>query len=299
MTSFIAYAGDSSTRTSLLARLAAHFEAGTIDLKGPRWTGLGGTPAGCIGASADLKGFEAATGYPACLGALLDFLCLQLEEPGAVKAAAMDWLSRATPGADLSGVPSAILLAVMAEPLESTEFPQQAPQVAEAIRQVSGLHRRVAAGAAVPRADWTATRNAAVLATNAAQGLGRAWGELAEAAAWDPLSSRNILAEVAARWGNARGALASAETGWVRRDQAAVEACYARFQAETEARGETIERTNFPPYFAAHEPELHQRFLVQLERSNAAHLEAGRDLLWVSLADLAAATEPHQSITAA
>ncbi|MEH3118190.1 MAG: hypothetical protein PGN25_11540 [Methylorubrum populi] len=294
MARFIAFSGNPDIRSALLVRLAEHAAAGTIASAGDRWNGTGGTPSGCIAASGDPKAFEVVTGYPAGLGLLLDHLFARIDDPQEAATLAADWLGRAAPGSDLSGVPSRLVAFMLGEVLDGAEWTAGTQGVAAALRGILALHRRAGSGDTPTRTDWSAAQAAAIAATDAAADqLGRACGALAEAAAWDPLVSRSTLVDAAAKWFTVRALRASMETGWSDQDDAAFDACTETFQREVLAHDPSLQTTDFPPFFRAREPELHARFVRQLDRSNVAFLEAPRALARVSLDTLAAAPRPE------
>lgn len=293
MACFIAFAGDPEIRSTMLARLAGHAAGGTIAHGGERWNGIGGTPSGCIAASDDLKVFEAATGYPACLGLLLDHLCARIGDLQEAATLAGNWFERVAPGVDLAGVPSRLVAFMLGDALDSTEWTAETEGVSEALRGILALQCRAASGDTPTRAEWRAVRTPAIMATDAvADPLGQAYGALAEAATWDPLVSRSTLVEAAAKWCRLRARRASRETGWTDRDDAAFNACTATFEREILPHNPLLTTYDFPPFFFAREPELHARFMKQLDRSNVAFGEAPGVLAGVSLDSLAVAPCP-------
>ncbi|UHC19947.1 hypothetical protein LRS73_33740 (plasmid) [Methylobacterium currus] len=266
----IAFGGEPIRRDVLLARLDTHRAAGTLLRAGARWTGTEGTPAGCIAGDDDPMVFVRVTGFPAALGLLLDFVCARsCEDAAAAAALAAGWLSRATPGADLSGVPGRIMLAFLGEAV-----PPDEPEVEAAREAVAALHRR-AAGDPCDRAAWRRARALAVAATDAARGpAGQRIGRLVEAAAWDPLTSPSCLQDAASAWCEVRAHDAAAATGWTAADDEAVERCFQACRGESLAAGERPETFAFPPRFQAREPALARRFVAQLEAANAAYPRA-------------------------
>jgi hypothetical protein len=293
MARFIAFAGDPEIRAALLARLAGHGAGGTLDPAGDRWNGTGGTPSGCIAASDDPKAFEAATGYPAGLGLLLDHLCARIQDPQAAAALATDWLGRVAPGADLTNVPSHLVAFMLEEGLGNAKWPAEIQGVSETLCGILALHRRSASGDTPLRAEWSAVQSAAIAATDAVTDpLGLTYGALAEAAAWDPVVSRSTLVDVASKWYAVRSRQASLETGWTERDDAAFKACIETFERDVLAHDSSLTTYDFPSFFCVHAPELHARFIQQLDRSNTAFLESPGILARVSLDALAAASRP-------
>ncbi|WP_267427485.1 hypothetical protein [Methylobacterium sp. GC_Met_2] len=292
----LAFGGDAARKSALLARLDEHRDAGTVTPSGPSWTGVGGTPAGCIAGSNDPADFARATGFPSSLMPLLDFLCPRCgdEERGSNAGEAAD-LARAmlmgvTPGADLTNVPGLILCALLDE---ASAHAGDEPEIIAARDRIEALHRAALAGHRPGATAWRAARAAAVTATDAArEPAGQRFGRLVEAVAWDPAASSSILQEVAMAWLEIEAHAASAATGWTAADDAAVERCFQACRSESLAAGGQPEAFAFPPLFHAREPELARRFAMQLAAANAAYFQAVRDLARRCLDYLAAARPP-------
>lgn len=286
----LAFGGDARLQSALLDRLDAHRDAGTIDPAGPSWTGTGGTPAGCIAASSDPAVFADATGFPAPFMPLLDFLCARSREPRSAVTRARAWLTQVRPGADLAGVPSRLVCALLETDVPADE---READLAAVQMQVSALHRRMAEGDRPEPAAWRAARAAAVVATDGARGpVGRRHGRLAETAAWDPLTASTVLRETAAAWLEIRTAGAAAATDWSEADGAAMERCFQLCRSAYLDTGGPPDGFFFPPLFRARDPHLADRFEARLAAANAASRQAVEALADLCLTHLAAAEMP-------
>lgn len=290
MTRYVAFANDAGIQSALLARLDTYLANGTVSDAGVRRTGSAGPPSGCIASHAGPGAFESTTGYPAGLAFLLDYLFARTIHPGDAARLAVDWFGRTTPGSDLDGVPGRLLVFMLSSTLARAEPTMDAPDVAASLHELLELHHQAIAGTPLDRAGWSIVRAKAIAGTDAARTpLGRACGRMAEAAAWDPLISRSTLADVGAHWCEVGGQIASAATGWTAQDDAAFHECTEVFRNEIMRSDTSLHTTDFPPFFEARQPDLHARFITQLERTNAAFTAAVGELARASLDCLAEA----------
>lgn len=277
--------GDAQLRSS---RLDAHLGAGTVDPDSPIWTGIGGTPAGCIAASDDSATSARVTGFPTPFMPRLDFLCARSGGPHRGVGLARPWLLPVAPGGERAGVPIRIPSALPEKEMPGTE---DEPEVATAQVRIAALHRAAAEGGRPDPTAWRPDRTAAVSVTDGArEPAGRRYGRLAETAAWDPLTASTILREAAGARLEVRAAAAAA--GRTDADDATMETCFQDGRIAHVDAGGQPDGFVLPPVFRAHEPGLAERFEVQPAVAKAACLRAVETLTDLCLALRAAAEIP-------
>jgi hypothetical protein len=193
-----AFHGDPALQAERVARMEAHIKMDQL----VQGTGFEpDTGRGCfVGCTCDRYEpgiFPEEIGYPAELQDLLDAIHEGLP-PEDTPRYALAYLRDVTPGADLTRVHHEFLSWIL---VDGHVFPvPEAPALAAACVRVAGLHRRAAAGEAIPAEEWAAS---------AASG--------ASAAAWDAAIAGASAAARAAAWAAAwAGASAAArDAAWV------------------------------------------------------------------------------------
>jgi hypothetical protein len=220
-----AFHGDPALQAERVARMEAHIKMDQL----VQGTGFEpDTGRGCfVGCTCDRYEpgiFPEEIGYPAELQDLLDVIHEGLP-PEDTPRYALAYLRDVTPGADLTRAYHEFLSWIL---VDGHVFPvPEAPALPAACVRVAGLHRRAAAGEAVPREEWDAARAAAGEAVPREE-----WDAAraaASAAAWDAASAAASAAANAATWAAARAAANAA--AWAAANAAASVAANAAARA--------------------------------------------------------------------
>jgi hypothetical protein len=201
-----AFHGRPALQAERVARMEAHIKMDQLV------QGMGfepGTGRGCfVGCTCDRYKsgiFPEEIGYPAELQDLLDAIHEGLP-PEDTPRYALAYLRDVTPGADLTRVHHAFFAWLL---VDGHVFPvPEAPAVAAACDRVAALHRRAAAGEAIPAEEWAASAASAARAAcaaraakaaSAASAASAAWAACAVSAAWAAWAVRDASAACAAR----------------------------------------------------------------------------------------------------
>jgi hypothetical protein len=270
-----AFAGDPARKAALLATIERHIGLGTLRPGLTAWDGTGGTPLGVVVCGSDAADYTAQTGYPLALAELLDPLFSMLNGEEASRFA-REWLAVVAPGADLSGVPTRIVLSLLpdGEPL---------------VDAIIDLHRSVLEGESVARGTWSAARKALLAALDQEpDGPRRLNLALAEAASWPATTSRSILTAMADIWCSIP--VAAENSDWTEADEDRAQTVLKSLWDEQRAARETGVHVDYPALFAERDGELARRFETNLALANSRYQERRRALAAIALSHLAATT---------
>lgn len=196
-----AFHGDAVLRQTVVERLRLHIQAGHIvghsacDAEQGRYNLTSATVH-----SEDLAEYERKLGIPAVLALIqesISNLFLQRASHDAQETRfafapyasnyPVEWLQSLPLGADLQNVPARFLSWMLLD-LTDMQHPLTTAASAEAkavARTMAGLYARVASGAVVTAAEWTAARNAAMNVLHGSDdAVSKAVANLAEVVAW-------------------------------------------------------------------------------------------------------------------
>lgn len=134
----------------------------------------------------------------------------------------------------------------------------------EVLQKLMSAHREGQDDSAL----WRGLRRAAVTLGNDADAQVRAYGHVAEAAAWPLATSQAGLVEIMDAICQLRAKQAAAATGWTEQDE---QDANTILSAIAEGDGTTQpERHEIPALFTAQDPVLEKRFSISLTAANAA-----------------------------
>lgn len=285
-----AFHGNVAIKDDALARLRAHIANGTFFWNDP---GSAGTGASAITSATegvdDPEAFAEKLGFPVALAFALDEIVNCFPSLPELADFAVAWLDRTEVGADLSGVVSETVVAILTDPgLAAITSRDRA--VDQARREVADLHRRFASGQSVNRQEWKAARSVALAASDAAsEPVVREAAAVAEAAAWPP-TMRSVLVDVLSANLRRRIADLFAEIGWT--DHAGPDSDEARLFAIIEAtnlpRDEMNDLSKLHAVLEAGDPDFAKKFRQRLAQFDKG-LHVTRDAAYVILNRLAAA----------
>lgn len=274
----IAFHGDATLQSQLLARFDGHCADGTLVIGDTRWDGQRGSPLGVLAHDTSIDALATLTGYPLALCGLLDPLAAIIRDVDAAARFGRQWVAAASPGADLASVPGWIVVDL----LDRLDPALADPALVAA---VSGLHRHALAGESLPRLEWSALR-AAIMSRGDAESdeARRAAWHMLEAAVWPADGSRSILATMIASWCD----LAAWEDGgdWTISDEDRAQAVLKQLWDAHHASGGA---PSYPALFAERDPVLARRFEANLQRVNRRHLARIDDAVTLVLARIAGA----------
>ncbi|KQN00086.1 hypothetical protein [Sphingomonas sp. Leaf25] len=216
MTDTGAFGGDPNVKAALLARIDRHVADGTMTFGDSAWTGDGGSALGVSIAGIDPATYAAAFGYPLPLAALLDPLARDLSEAGDAPAFVRSWVSTVTPGADLSGVPTRLMLYMLDDP--------RLRGIDDALAdRLVGLHCRDLDGSPGDRGEWSSVRRSILAAKQDADPRATAFVVgLWEVAAWPAARGRSTLVATFNAWRQLQAIVDDPE--WSREDECRKEA---------------------------------------------------------------------------
>ncbi|MGN5374463.1 MAG: hypothetical protein DI632_05925 [Sphingomonas hengshuiensis] len=264
-----AFGGDAAVKTALLDRLARHRLAGTLLWGATRWDGDAGTALGVSIAGTDPATYAAAFGYPLALAALLD----PLADTGGAgfdpAAFVTDWVAVVRPGADLAPIPTLLMLDMLDDPDLRRLCPGE-------MAMLAALHRADADGAPRPGVEWRAAR-AAILAVDPGDDRERrAALDVAEALAWSGGAGRSTLTAMLGAMRHLRAQSRRPEWPQAEEDRAIaqLQALWTDAMPERE-RGQAID---YRARLTARDPGLAQAFFANLDTTNDAVMQVGRDL---------------------
>ncbi len=241
-----AFNADPAAKADAQARIAARVANGTLANDLMRHGPGEASWAGELAQASDAMRLPATVGIPAGIGLLADRVLVGMARwPEERHAVAQALVAAIAPGADLVPLAAAMVLAMLDAPELADHLPHD---LAEPLRH---LHRRVLAGETVPRAEWSALRQAA----NAAGDQ----GFLIETAAWPMAASRAGVIETFNAAGNLLGGAALHATGWNDADEAQVRAVFDSISSDHAAQRAAGETIDYRAIFAARQPELAAR----------------------------------------
>ncbi|NML93973.1 hypothetical protein [Novosphingobium olei] len=258
-----AYLAAPERKAAVLARLEEALAAGRVLFDTGIWNAPKGSPAAVVAQDADLRSFEAFTGFPAAIGGLVDLVALYLSNaPEQRDTFLMRFFSAVRPGAALDRAAAQILVAMHDDPAMTAAAGDDA-EAAALLARSRAAHGDAAAGQDVPRAVWSALRGDAMQL--AEQRTGPVMGALdfIERTAWPLARSRSVLSEGLGIVIGLVASLAVRQSGWTAADQRKVDDTLHAIEAEAMARGEA--QPNYPAILSAREPALEARFREQIE----------------------------------
>ncbi|TCP97432.1 hypothetical protein C8J46_10654 [Sphingomonas sp. PP-F2F-A104-K0414] len=269
-----AFPEGAAQKAAVIASVTAAIKAGGLH-GGTEVTSA--TLLACVVEEDDPRAFETRTGIPGSLAFLGNLGIEAHDDPAEASAFAQAWIAAPELGADLTKVPSEMVLWVIdhAEKIWRSAFDGATPSSLGMVRE---MHARQFAGENPGRSEWSSVRNEALTKTDAVgDHRQRDLNKLAETLAWSPLSSRTILAEGVRILAGIAGAAAAARAPMSDEERAeiyrAMETLYAKTEAERDADPENY---YFPDVFEKEMPEMSARFKVDLLAQNAAFADAIR-----------------------
>ena len=259
MTDAGAFGGDPEVKAALLARIDRHLVAGTMTYGETAWTGDSGSALGISIEDTDPAAYAAAFGYPLPLAALLDPLIRDLSDGGDVATFVQAWVSTVTPGADLSKVPTRLMLYMLDDPRLRGIDDALADRLVE-------LHHRDLDGIPAGRGEWSAVRQGILAAKQDGDDRDIAFAIwLLEVAAWPAGRGRSSLVDAFGAWRQLQAVFDDPE--WSREDERRKEAkMKALWYAH--APGPDRGEVDLAALFEAFDPELSRRSIRNLHRAN-------------------------------
>jgi hypothetical protein len=254
-----AFHGDPATKTRLMDQITRHAQNGTLVPGATFWDGSRGSPLGILTQGGDAAGLADVCGYPLALAGLLDPWTAVMTDPDSACGFAREWVERAEPGADLSNVPTRIVLAV----LDRVTPDEQTAAIAHALK---GLHHADLAGTSARRSEWAALRQQILAVQDNAPETASPLIELYEMASWPARSSHSILSSLGRAWCN----LVELEPtpDWSEEDRARADALLKQLWGESSAQREAGDDISYPKLFAGRDPDLAARFEANLRDVN-------------------------------
>ncbi len=286
-----AFLGDPAIRAMLLARIDAHIAGTTLDLSGATlWDGVRGSPLGVSVEGSDPVDYARMFGYPVALAAALDMLAAQAEGRGEGRAFVRQWVADVPPGAELAGVPAALMLYLLAAP-------ERDGRDAAIHGELVALHGLSAAGRPAGQDRWRAIRRTIVaradaLADPALAPLQALW----EAACWPADQGRSTLVGAITAW---RRLDRPRRADWSDRDEARALAILNALWVEHAASRDTDDEPNYMALFRARDPDLAERFGRSQQLAHDQSVARSADLARHCLAELADAGERTHRLPAA
>ena len=260
----IAFHGDAALQARLVAQLDRHRAEGTLTIGDTRWNGDRGSPLGVLTHDTSIASLATLTGYPLALAGLLDPVTALIRDPDAAGRFAREWLAAPTAGTDLSPVPGLIVLDLL-----DRIRPDLVDQAV--VAQVAGLHRAALTEECVPRAQWTACRQAIMEQDDIEGDEARSAAlDMVEAAAWPTRGSRSVLATMIMAW--CRLAEYDDRSDWTAADEERAQAMLESLWDEHRERREAGDVISYPTLFAERDPTLAARFEANLNLTNSRYL---------------------------
>ena len=233
--------------------------------------------AAIIAGSADPRAYERTMGIPGSLALLGDEVLASYPEPEPARVFARSWVAAPEPGADLGGVPGAILLWFLDWALASGVASNDAT-LQELMIEIRSKHHELLQGSSVDRASWADARRRALAFTDAAEGDSVLMGRLAETLAWPPLTARTVIAESLRIFADLVALLAQRTSGMGDEERAAVRAVMDKLYEDTSDDREANPDTyDFPGHFEARFPDEFARFVADMNIGNDAFATAFAD----------------------
>ena len=275
-----AVGGDPAVKAALLDRLRAHVADDTLRFGATAWDGRGGTPLGVSTRGGDSADYADRFGYPLALAGLLDPMTAYAGPDRAVDAA-LAWVERVPPGADLSPVPERIVDHLLGE--------MAADRLAVSCRAELGqLYRAEASGTPPARRDWAELRRRIERAAEEEPPSSDARVALTACATacWPLTTSSSVLPTLIAVWLKDASRVPDPEFGEAVRERA--HGMLDQIYRETQPLRDAGEAVDIPARFRARAPALAAAYEAQLARANARYIDRARSVPDMVLAHLAA-----------
>ncbi|MGY8605959.1 hypothetical protein ACTVH1_09685 [Gluconobacter cerinus] len=170
------------------------------------WNGKGGSLVGGLLGSDDLDQWVEEFGLPKWMALLLDMVAVTLPSAEDAKAAQISLLEALPVGADLNACGNVVLVHFLKEAETDIASLSENHPLRAALTDVMALHDAELAGKSPQPAEWRKARSEAIAATDQAvpDSLEAKFGAVIEAAAWNPRTSRSVVADTFRSWINAR-----------------------------------------------------------------------------------------------
>jgi hypothetical protein len=234
MATLSAFHGDPVQRSVALQRLADHIAANHLTGGPMAWDGVTGSVVGCLIESKDPQAWEDRLGLAKWLAHAIDAVTVHLPPPLALQKTS-ELLNAIPSGGDTGPLGSDLIARLLGE-VAAEQAASLPPALQPSLEQVMALHQRRLAGELVDAAEWKTVRRAALLATDgfdeARQPREHAIGGAIEAAAWDPLRSTQVVADVLRQWLALERLKSDSEFGWTDADDANTRRLLARMQED-------------------------------------------------------------------
>lgn len=261
MTIPVAFHRDEALKKDLLDRIDLHRENGTLVLADTAWDGKRGSPLGVSVEGTDPADYVRRYGYPLSLAALLDPLAANPVEAFDAGEFVRQWVAVVRPGANLFRVASELMLLMLDDPRVAACDPGTTATLI-------ALHRRDRDGDMPSRAEWAKARQT-LLASAASPSPASA---LIEAGAWSATVGRSSLTSAFDAWRRLQSRIE--DPAWSPDDEDRKEALLRNIWDAAEPARVAGEHVDYHAKLHECDPDLADRFLVNLGRVNALHLGA-------------------------
>lgn len=170
------------------------------------WDGKGGSLVGGLLGSEDLDQWTREFALPKWTALLLDMVAVMQPSAEEAKAAQISLLEALPVGVDLDQYGNLVLSRFLKETEKDLSFLPTNHPLRAILAGVMELHEAEMLGKSQKPAEWRKARSEAIAVTDQAapDSLEAKFGAVIEAAAWDPRTSRSVVADTFRSWVNAR-----------------------------------------------------------------------------------------------
>jgi len=293
-----AYLGDGQLKQHWLTMLQAHHLANRLRPGVLAWDGSTGSVVGTLLRSDSLAHWTARSGMPSWLAVLLDGLPSSTQADDTLPQPAGQLLVAITPGAQLDPVGSRFIRLLLCGPdLGVAGLAAPWPELQRLLLDIAEQHACSDQGtdsASPSTSHWADLQQRALQITNGReeryQTLELALAQLAEGAAWDPVTSRSAVLDTLRLWAGVRRVQASQQLGWTLADHLLVQSTLSDLHRQHVAPA-PADAPNVFTLLEQHHPQLAQRMKAMLR---AEDQQGGLDapLVVQALQRLLAPAEP-------
>jgi len=170
------------------------------------WDGKGGSLVGGLLGSEDLDQWTREFALPKWTALLLDMVAVMPPSAEEAKAAQISLLEALPVGVDLDQYGNLVLSRFLKETEKDLSFLPTNHPLRASLAGVMALHEVEMSGKSLKPSEWRKARSEAIAATDQAapDSPEAKFGAVIEAAAWDPRTSRSVVADTFRSWINAR-----------------------------------------------------------------------------------------------
>jgi hypothetical protein len=192
---------DAALQQQLLAQLRLKQQQDVWEKNVLAWDGTQGSVVGHILNSDDLSAWE-QLGLPKWLAISIDYFYVTAHNPTVGIEAGIELFAAIQPGLDLQNLGSQYLLELLSDAQQGLGQMPMSAVMATAYADIMAFHQQCVAGQTITASAWRQLRKDLVHHTNqfAVDSLDHRIGICLEAAAWDPMSSRTVVADAVRAW---------------------------------------------------------------------------------------------------